>query len=262
MMIGVFDSGLGWLLTLRYLKEKLPEYSYCYLWDTKHIPYGTKDPQWIHDRTFQCSKWLFDQWCALVILACNSASTYAIRSRQATYPELKMLSVTLPGVEAVIAGWWKYIGVLWTKATIESNLYPSFFERHFPTYEVHIEQAIWGDLVNLIEWNWSQEQIDQECNEVMKNFSDDMEALILWCTHYPIVQKSIQKNLPWGVFLIDPAKESADKLPEYLSHHSEIESLLEHNGEIFFNVTWDVASFHNSGSMLWGSSITAELVSV
>lgn len=261
-MIGVFDSWLGGVQTLRYLVDALPRYSYCYLWDTAGLPYGTKDPQRIQDRTFACCKRLFDQGCELVILACNSASTYAIRARQERYPDRKVLSVTVPGVEAVVEQWIHTVGVLGTQATIGSNLYPTFFARHFPDYIVTIEQVVGGDLVTLIEQGASHELIDEECEKIMKKFSKDLEAIILGCTHYPIISSEIKKNLPKGVVCINPAKEAVDKLSLYLQRHPEIANNLDQKGEIHFNITKDLASFHTVGSTIWWEPFTAKLVTV
>lgn len=161
-----------------------------------------------------------------------------------------MLSVTVPGVEAVVDRGVHHVGILGTKATVESNLYPSFFARRFPNYIVTMEQVIGGNLVTLIEQGATTQEIDEECKKVCSQFSDQIEALILGCTHYPIILSSIKKNLPEGVFIIDPAKEAAHSLSRYLVNHPEVETKLDRGGSVFFNVSKDLASFHSVGSII------------
>lgn len=240
----------------------MPEYSFLYLGDTAWVPYGPRDPQRIHDRTFVCCEWLFRQWCHLVILACNSASTYAIRSWQATFPSRKMLSVTLPGVEAVIARDYHHIGVVGTPATIRSGLYPDFFARHFPNYPIQIDQLEWGNLVDLIEHNAPDAEILDVCKQLFSSVHDERDALILWCTHYPIILEHIQKYLPKKIEYIDPARESAKKLPAYLSSHTEIDTLLLRDGSIRFCATALPASFSNVGNKIWKESLHIEHVHI
>ncbi len=261
-MIWVFDSGLWGIQTLRYIVDALPQYSYCYLGDTAWLPYGTKDPQWIHDRTFACCERLFAHGCHLVILACNSASTYAIRSRQQHYPERKMLSVTVPGVEAVVSKWFHHIGVMGTKATVESNLYPSFFERHFPDYNITIEQVIGGELVTMIESGASADLIDQECKRVVAQFSDNIETVILGCTHYPIIEELLQKHLPAWVSCINPAKEAASRLADYIERHPELLEKKWTPEHTEFYVTKDIHSFQEVGSRIWGNALSTKVVEI
>ena len=121
--IGVFDSGLGGLQTLHYFKEYLPQYDYVFLADTANNPYGEKSGEQIRELTFNALRYLFDNChVEMVILACNTAAAYAVRDWQMRYPEQKVLSVTIPGVEAMIEGdgTYKHIGVLMTPATMQS----------------------------------------------------------------------------------------------------------------------------------------------
>lgn len=221
-MIGVFDSGMGGIHTAQYIHDTLPAYDILVLADQQYVPYGNKDAKRIRARTFVCLQWMFDQWCKLVILACNTASTYAIRERQSTYPDKKVLSVTLPGIEAIIHGCYTHIGVLATKATIESNLYPMMLERHYPERKVHVTWCIGYTLVSLIEQQVSEDQILLQCKKVCAWFPDDIQALVLWCTHYPLIQDIILQVVWYDVVLIDPGKASAFALVHYLQKHTEL----------------------------------------
>src|SRR3989344_2732124 len=125
--VGVFDSGLGGLFTLRALVRKLPVYDYVYLGDTKRVPYGNRSPETIYEFTRQAVEYLFlQQKCKLVILACNTASALALRRLQQEFlpghfPDRRVLGVLVPLAEAMQEHGCKRIGVLATQATTDSH---------------------------------------------------------------------------------------------------------------------------------------------
>ncbi len=103
----------------------------------------------------------------------------------------------------------------------------------------------------MIEEGASFDLIDQECKKVLSQFSGTIDALILGCTHYPIIESLIKKNLPQGVLCIDPAKEAVQTLPYYLSRHPEVEPFLQKSGDVTFHITKELTSFHNVGKKIW-----------
>lgn len=220
-MIGIFDSGLGGLQSLEYIRAVLPQVRYVYLGDTKYVPYGDKSPAFLRERTFQCLHWLFAQWCTLVILACNTASAYAIRARQQQFPEKKVLSVTLPGIEAIVQGGYDHVGLLATAATLESNLYPDMMQRHFPDYQMHFTYYNGSWLVELLEQGNTDDAIRKQLRAIFDSQQPHWEALILGSTHYPLLKSYIQE-LFWSITFIDPAQEAAKKLPAYLLKHTDL----------------------------------------
>jgi len=221
IMIWVFDSGLWWVQTAKYIADILPAYDLLVFADSAYAPYGEKNHDWIKKRTFQCLHRMFEQWCSLVIMACNTASTVVIVEWQAMHPDKKVLSVTIPGVEEVIEQWYHHIGVLATKTTIETNLYPHMFAKHFPQYDIIVEQVIGQWLVEAIE-HMDIEAISKKTKISCDQFSSDVEAVILWCTHYPIIYDRIKKDLPEKVDLINPWYIAAQRLVPYLQKHSNI----------------------------------------
>ncbi|USN55887.1 MAG: aspartate/glutamate racemase family protein [Candidatus Peribacteria bacterium] len=107
----------------------MPSYDFLYLGDSGYAPYGERPEDWIRERSFACIEWLFDQGCGLVIVACNTATAVSIRPRQTTFPHRKALSVTLPGVEAVVELGLRRVGVLATQVTVHTGLYQQAFDR-------------------------------------------------------------------------------------------------------------------------------------
>lgn len=222
-MIWVFDSWMWGLLTLQYLQEELPQAQFLYLGDTKYVPYGAREQKWIHDRTFECLEWMFDQWCSLVILACNTASAYAIRSWQEQFPDKKALSVTIPGVEAVVKWWYSRPLLFATQATVQSYIYPSVMKKLTPDYDCTWNSMIWAWVVKLIE-NWVR--WDKLVEMLEELFSDvdiqKHDVIVLWCTHYPLIQEELRKVVWEDIAFIDAGAESAHALVSYLDRHDEI----------------------------------------
>ena len=210
------------LISLEYLQAELPQQSFLYLWDTKYLPYGNKSPEFLQERTFACLEWMFGQWCKLVILACNSASAYAIRSRQETYPDRKVLSVTVPGVEAIVEWDYHQAVLLATQATVESDIYHKVLRRAYPSYTSQLQCRVGTDLVQMIE-QWADEQQILQQLAIVMQWCDDADCVILWCTHYPLIATLIQQVIWTDVHIINPARESAHKLWYYLKKHPEMD---------------------------------------
>jgi len=166
-------------------------------------------------------EFLFDQGATIVILACNTATAHAIRYlQQVRFPDRKILGVTIPGAERVIEGGYKKVGVLATESTVRNRAYK---ERvHIIDKAVHIEEIAAPELVSMIENRLSESQeIREKIREYTKRFDSDMEALILGCTHYPIIRHHIEAIFP-NLPIIDPGYESALKFRDYLERHPEV----------------------------------------
>src|SRR6185503_689979 len=140
--IGVFDSGYGGLTVLKEIIRELPAYDYMYLGDNARAPYGNRSFETVYHYTLQCVKWFFDQGCALVILACNTASAKALRTIQQNDlpkidPSKRVLGVIRPTTE-MIGNYSdsKNIGILATSGTVTSNSYMIEIERFFPEVKV------------------------------------------------------------------------------------------------------------------------------
>src|SRR3989338_5365162 len=175
-MIGIFDSGDGGLPTLKAVCEVLPQYDYVYLGDHARAPYGPRSQEEIFEFTWQGVKFLFDQGCVLVVLACNTASANALRRIQQerlpeTFPDRRVLGILVPTIEQITGQNWSNqvnqflrgreksdtVLVLGTEATVQSNAYQIEVEKRLPGIRV-LQQAC-PDLVSLIERNASPEEI-------------------------------------------------------------------------------------------------------
>ena len=198
--IGVFDSGYGGLTVLSEIKKLMPEYDYLYLGDNARAPYGNRSYELIYEFTLQAVKWLFSQGCQLVIIACNSASAKALRSiQQKDLPQIdsikRVLGVIRPTAETVLdLTKTKHIAVLGTEATISSKTYEREIEEFCPTIKISTEACpMWVPLVENKEYDKEGADyfVKQHIDRVLEK-DKDIDAIILGCTHYPLLIKKIE----------------------------------------------------------------------
>lgn len=237
MKIGVFDSGLGGLVITSSFLQKLGEYDFVYLGDTKNLPYGDKSSKQVLEYTINAMKFLIKKNCKIIIIACNTASCVSLRYLQQifipqNYPDIKILGVTVPTVEEAISSSSKKIGVVATNSTINSHIYKIEIEKIAPNITV-FEKAT-KELVPAIENN-DLVKADELVSQYAKDFTN-VDSLILGCTHYPIVKENFKKHLP-NVKIISQDDFMGEKLKYYLNRHKEIECLLEKNSKRDYFVT-------------------------
>lgn len=265
-MIGVFDSGFGGLTILRDLQKVLPEYDYLYLGDNARAPYGSRSFETIYRYTLQAVRELFGRGCPLVILACNTASARALRSIQQDvlpfeYPDRRVLGIIRPTAEE--AGNFSktgHIGIFATAGTVSSGSYTIEINRFYPELKVTQHACpMWVPLVEYGERGTEGAQffVQKEVDSLMKE-DPEIDAVLLACTHYPLLEAEIRKALPAGVRPIFQGDIVARKTVDYLKRHPEIETRLSKTGKTNF-LTTDTAKFFEKGANLFGmSDISAE----
>ena len=226
MKIGVFDSGLGGLVIAKALMLALPQYDYVYYGDTAHVPYGEKTPGRILAYTLDAMHFLIRQDCSLIIIACNTATAITLRYLQKRFcpkfaPNVKILGVIIPTVEEALKNREKQIGVIGTPTTIHSDIYGVELRKISPS--VQVVSLATPRLVPAIEAN-DFNVAEKSIAEYAKTF-ENIPALILGCTHYPLVKDLFQKYLP-HTRLISQDDLMGQKLTDYLVRHNEIETKL------------------------------------
>lgn len=260
-MIGVFDSGFGGLTILKAFVEALPEYHYLYLGDSARTPYGNKSLKVVFEYTRQAVDFLFRQGATLIILACSTASAKALRKIQQEwlplhYPDRRVLGVVIPLAEAAVdASRYGRIGVIGTRATIESKVYEQELHKLKPALKIY-EQSC-PLLVPLVEEDWVGKP---ETNMILKKYlrslkSKKIDTLILGCTHYPFLKKDIARIMGKNCHVLDAPAIVADKLVDYLKRHPEIEERLLREGNRAFYTTDDPKRFKAFGEQFLGRNI-------
>ena len=285
--IGIFDSGYGGLTILEAIRKELPQFDYLYLGDNARAPYGTHSFDVIYRYTLQAVQYLLDNDCALVILACNTASAKALRTiQQKDLPLIKdkkvnVLGVIRPTVEAVPAitktG---HVGILATPATVSSESYVLELEKIAP--ELAISQQACPMWVPLIEagehlGEGADYFVDLYLREILEK-DPQIDTLILGCTHYPLLLPKISQWIrnngkrfaASDIQVISQGYLEAKSLADYLSRHPEYESQLSKtaslsaSGESFpmgschYLTTENADRFSQSASLFLSSPVQAE----
>ncbi len=249
-IIGVFDSGLGGLSVLKHFLKELPQYNYIYLGDTARVPYGNHDQETIYQYTKEAVEFLFKQNCKLIILACNTASSQALRRLQQEYlpkqyPDRRILGVIVPLAEE--AALYNKIGIIGTKATIKSEAYSHEIKKINPKAEIISKST--PLLVPLIEeGSFSKDIIHKILKKYLRPLKQKgITQLILGCTHYPFLLKDIKRIMGPKCAVLDPGLIIALKLKDYLNRHPEFASNDKKIGDLQFFLTDKSESFFSTG---------------
>lgn len=264
--IGIFDSGYGGLTVLKEIVKELPQYDYIYLGDNARAPYGSRSYETVYEYTLECVKHLFDKGCHLIILACNTASAKALRTiQQKDLPKIdptkRVLGVIRPTAE-IIGNYSKsgHVGVLGTPGTVSSESYLVEIEKLFPLLKVYQEACpMW---VPLIENNeFGNEGADYFIKKHVLNLmhqEETIDAIILGCTHYPLIEAQIKKYLPPQVKLISQGSIVAKGLKDYLYRHPEMEKNCSKGNSVSFYTTDLPETFDRSATLFFGQHIKSK----
>ncbi len=217
--IGIFDSGVGGLTVYRALHERLPNEHFIYLGDTARVPYGTKSMATVERYAIENSQFLASRGIKMLVVACNTASALALPKIREKIG-LDVVGVIGPGgrkaVELTNDNPHAKIGVIATEATVASNAYFEAIRRASDTAEVM--QTGCPLFVSLAEENWVKEpetfSIAAKYLAKMMEFAPD--ALVLGCTHYPILRDVIQQTVGENVKLVDSGEATADEVAQLL----------------------------------------------
>lgn len=261
--IGIFDSGYGGLTIYNEIKKLLPDYDYIYLGDNARTPYGTRSFNTVYEFTRQAVRYLFEQGCQLVILACNTASAKALRSIQQLDlplldPNRRVLGIIRPTVESIgEVTKSRHVGVLATEGTIKSLSYPLEIRKLFPDIEVTGEACpIWVPLVETNEF--ASDGADFFIKRHIENLlarDSKIDTIILGCTHYPILLDKIRKYVPKGISIMTQGSAVASSLKDYLFRHPEMDSLCTKGGSSTFFTTESEGKFGNQASLFLNQQI-------
>ena len=207
--IGIFDSGIGGLTVARAIFEQLPGESTVYFGDTARVPYGPKSPETVRRYSLEILRWLLEQEVKAVVIACNTSTAHALETLQAESP-VPVIGVIEPGAAAAASvGGERPIGVIGTAGTIASNAYAKAIRRARP--EARVEQRACPLFVPLVEEGWFEhpagELIAREYLAPLT--AAGVGALVLGCTHYPLLKPLLQRVMGPEVKLIDSGQETA-----------------------------------------------------
>ncbi len=240
-MIGIFDSGVGGMTVAHAVEQALPGYDLVYFGDLARTPYGSKSPETIRRYTRENIDFLLGKGARLIIIACNTAASVASEEMLASFG-LPVFDVINPAVSrvATIVGASKArmkVGIIGTRATVKSGVYARKIEAAAPACKVISQEC--PLLVPLVEEGWLDKR---ETKMILRRYlhplkTQQVNALVLGCTHYPLLKRLIQPRIGKRVEIIDSSEEVSASLKGYLAAHPELDATLAKGGENRFYVS-------------------------
>lgn len=268
--IGVFDSGYGGLTILKEFVARMPEYDFIYLGDNARAPYGNRSFETVYEYTLECVQQLFNMGCRLVILACNTASAKALRTIQqhdlpAIDSQRRVLGVIRPTSEVVgRLTATNQVGIFATSGTVNSGSYEIEIEKFFPHIRVFQEACpMWVPMVEYNEFDkpGADYFIQQHINRLL-NKSDEIDTIILGCTHYPLLLPKIKQYLPPHIKVIAQGEIVTDSLMDYLQRHPEMDDMCSKNKLLQFYTTDATAIFDEHAAIFFGQEVRSEHIHI
>lgn len=263
--IGVFDSGLGGLTVLKELQAMLPGERLIYLGDTARTPYGSKGAQTIVRYSDECAKFLLRHEVKLLVVACNTASSIALSYLKESCPCPVIGTIEQAVRSALRNARRNRIGIIGTEATIASGAYQKRLQELAPQVTV-LSQAC-PLFVPLVEQGmFSGEIVDKVIEHYLAGMrSEGVDALVLGCTHYPLLSAALGKYFGDEVAIVECAKAIAEEVGEILSAQGLRASTSQQSSRGPFFVTDEVSRFDRLAALLLGESMSnakkVELVS-
>ena len=214
--IGVFDSGIGGLTVLKALQRRLPRESFIYFGDTAHLPYGSKSKEAVTAFSRHITRWLVEHGVKMVVVACNTASAMALDALESELP-VPVVGVIEPGARAAASiTRSRSIGVIGTEGTVASHAYRKAVHAVDPALKVI--EAPCPLFVPLVEEGWWNGSITRAvaARYLAPLRKNGLDAVILGCTHYPLLKPVLRSLLGRGIALVDSGEEAAREVEETL----------------------------------------------
>ncbi|MDR0853690.1 MAG: glutamate racemase [Clostridiales Family XIII bacterium] len=217
--IGFFDSGLGGLTCIPHLMRALPDERIVYFGDTARTPYGSKAESTIRNFSFEISDFLVSQDVKMIAIACNTVSSIALSALRKRHPSIPILGIISPASHTIAntCTGENNVGIIGTKVTIASDAYPDKILKF--NSDLHLHQMACPTLVPLIEEGIIEHSImDLSIEYYLDHFIkyNEIDTLVLGCTHYPLIRKNIEKIYP-KLRIVDPSKEMFTSIDDTLT---------------------------------------------
>ena len=268
--IGVFDSGYGGLTILDAIRHELPQYDYLYLGDNARTPYGPRSFSVVYEFTRQAVGRLFQMGCQLVVLACNTASAKALRTiQQQDLPQWdasrRVLGIIRPTAEAIGSlTRSRHVGILATEGTIKSESYRLEIQKLHPDITVTGQSCpLW---VPLVEYDEAQspgaDYFVRKYIDLLISNDPLIDAVILGCTHYPLLLEKIRQFMPSAVRVIPQGSYVARSLAVYLQRHPDMAQRCTRQGTTRYLTTENPEKFNCNARLFLQEHVNAQQITL
>lgn len=256
--VGIFDSGIGGLTVAQAIKQLLPKENIIYFGDTAHLPYGDKSEAAIQAYSIKIADILLKKGCKVIVIACNSASSASYELlKEYVRKDAHIINVIDPMVEYLTENFsGKRIGLIGTKRTVQSGIYARKIEE--VNCNIKLQSLATPLLAPMIEEGFFNNQIS---HEIIRQYLEDetlnnIEALVLACTHYPLIKKEINEFYHHKIAVLDSAQVVAQALQRYLAYNQLLNNAEGHTNHFF--VSDYTESFEASTRLFFGEQVTLE----
>lgn len=260
--IGIFDSGIGGLTVAAAIHKAFPQESILYFGDTAHLPYGEKSIDSIQRYALEIADFLLDKGCKMLVIACNTASAAAYDLLKEKYGhQVPIVDVISPLVELIASKNYKKVGVMATKATVRSDVYNKKLHELKPGIEV-VSLAT-GLLATMIEEGFFNNDISNAVLHKYLTYPDfeDIEALLLACTHYPLIRPEIEAFYNGKVAVFDSVDAVTEKVRQLLTKHRLLNESTDNPVQRFF-VSDYTQSFEQTTRIFYQKEVHLEVATL
>lgn len=261
--IGIFDSGVGGLTVANAIRQALPNESLIYFGDTVHLPYGDKSKETIIGYSTHITRYLIERECKAIVVACNTASANAFESIVSVADNKTLIiDVINPVVEYVTLQKYKRIGVIGTKGTIKSEAYFNKIKVKNP--DLSVSAIATPLLAPMIEEGFIFDDIS---NAIIRSYLSrpelsEIDALILGCTHYPIIKNQINKYFNFNIDIIDSSRIVADVMHNQLKNHDLLNQNTDFKPQYQFMISDFTDYFQVISKLFFEEDILLEKVNI
>lgn len=253
-MIGVFDSGLGGLTVVKEIFKQLPGYGVVYFGDTARYPYGVKSKATVERFSLENAYFLLEKGAKVIVVACNTASALATETLRKEL-DVPVFEVVSPAVDHAVSVTQGNVGVIGTRGTVRSGAYKELVALADPEIAVHAQAC--PLFVPLVEEGWHD---TPETRSIAASYlaslqQEQVDTLILGCTHYPFLKPVIAGIMGKGVRLIDPAKETVGRIKVFFRSEPTVESACRRERKHHFYASDNTEQFGKLASAWLGTEI-------
>ena len=259
--IGIFDSGIGGLTVANAIRKALPNESLVYFGDTAHLPYGDKSPELIRHYSARIAHFLLQHNCKMVVIACNTASSHAHETVDAVAgPDIPVVNVIDPVVEEIVLRHTKKkVGIIGTKGTIDSKVYPKRIKKL--NKQARVSSLATPLLAPMIEEGFVSNSISKTVinSYLEKPILKGVQAIVLGCTHYPLIKKQVSAYYGKEVAILDSPSLVAKEVKQLLAVN-DLAASSHHEPTFHFMVSDKTDSFERSTRLFFKERISLEEV--
>lgn len=259
--IGIFDSGVGGLTVATAIEKLLPNEQIIYVGDTQHMPYGDKSPEHIRLYCKRIVEFLIQKQVKLIVIACNTASSVAASYlRSIFWEQIEIIGVIRPAIQFIMQKQFHKIGIIGTQGTIQSHIYPDLFKEY--QYPADIFQLATPLLAPMIEEGLHTHEVSQAIIHTYLQHPSfqDKEAILLACTHYPLIKHEVESYFHHQKTILDNALPMAQTTQAILSEKKLLSTakIAEHQ----FYVTDFTENFERTAALFFGRKIDITAIDI